>query len=102
MESSFGLRDGLELTMEAFDDIGGVHDPADIFVILEIVGKSLPVPASGFNHLGIPGSPVRLQLIQISFRLFSRGSLIKLSFNTQKGTESMVESRLSKSMEFRT
>src|ERR1700730_5525013 len=62
--------------MEALDDIGGVHDPADVLVILEVVGEPRPVPAPRFNDFGIPGSPVSLQLIQASFSLFPGGSLI--------------------------
>lgn len=53
--------------MKAFDDIGRVHDPANLLVVLKIAAQTRPVLFPGFYHLRIPGAPVGRQLIQVAF-----------------------------------
>lgn len=54
--------------MEAFYDIGGIHNPADVLIILKITAEPGPVLSPGFDHFRIFGAPVRFQLIKVPFR----------------------------------
>ena len=44
--------------MKALDDIGSVHYPADILIILKITAEARPVLLPGFYDLGITGTPI--------------------------------------------
>ena len=39
--------------MKTFDDIGGVHDPPNLLVVLKIAAEPRPVLLPGFDDLGI-------------------------------------------------
>ncbi|SKA47365.1 hypothetical protein SAMN04488128_108176 [Chitinophaga eiseniae] len=67
--------------MESFNNIGCIHDSADVFVVLKIATESWPVLSPGFDHLGISGTPVRFQLIKTTLCLVS-GTLDRSQLRT--------------------
>ena len=56
--------------MKAFDDIGGVHDPADLPVVLEITAEARPILLPGVDNLWIASAPIGGKLIQLTLRQF--------------------------------
>lgn len=58
LEGAFRFSDRSQLSVEAFNDIGCVHDPPDFLVVLKIAAQTGPVLLPGFDYLWIAGAPV--------------------------------------------
>lgn len=76
--------------MEAFDDVGGVHDAANVLVEFEVGAQARPVALPRFDDLWISRTPFGGEPIQISLGLFYGSGLVDALQVFNKGLDILV------------
>lgn len=76
--------------MEAFDDVGGVHDAANVLVEFEVGAQSRPIAFPRFDDLWISRSPIGGEPIEIPLGLFYGSGFVDALQVFDEGFDSLV------------